>query len=461
MTAAALTPASLAASTSHTESPTTTVELFVQPLAFWESSSSSTNSGISLSEPLPICSWITARGIGSLTSSRARPGLDVQVVSVHERPLYAQEHRIYQGRPPTWSRPDPTDPEALPRTPTRSYGRRPRRICARFGAPLLFLRGAQLGERRAARDPKDLAADVARLLGGEKDVGRRQLGRLGRAPDGGLRRAELRDLLGGHGSRDQRRPHRPRRHRVDPDAPRYQVLGEPLREGDDRALGGGVVQERRLGLVGLDGGGVDDARARPHVRDRRLDEPEHSVDVSLQDAVELLGRYVLNATGLRHLVGGVVDEDVYLPELVHGFLHDVPAVGLVPDVARYPNRLPAGLLDDPRRLCGVLLFLFEVGDQDVRPLAGEGERHGPPDAGVAAGDHRLLALEPAGAAVGPVPVVRPGAHLLLVARLLELLLAEVRLRVLGGRVLLGVLVGHESPFVLWFACSAMPANQGG
>ena len=54
-------------------------------------------------------------------------------------------------------------------------------------------------------------------------------------------------------------------------------------------------------------------------------------------------------------------------------------MGLVPDVAGHPNRLPAGLLDHARRLPGVGLFLFEVGDHDVGTLAGEGERDGPPD----------------------------------------------------------------------------------
>src|SRR5919107_2699977 len=242
-----------------------------------------------------------------------------------------------------------------------------------------------LRKRCAAGDAQNLSADVARLLGGEEDVGRRQFGRLGRTSDGGFRGAELRDLLGGHGWRDQWRPHRPWCHRVDPDALGYQVLGKPLREGDNGALGGGVVQEPRLWLVGFDRGGVDDARARSHVRDRRLGEPEHRVEVGFQDAVELLGYDVGYAARLHHLVGGVVDEDVYPPELFRGLLHDVLAVGLVPDVAWHPDRHPAGLLYHARRLPGVGLLFLEVGDQDVRALPGEGKGHGPPDTRVAAG----------------------------------------------------------------------------
>src|SRR3712207_8250448 len=51
-----------------------------------------------------------------------RPGLDVQVVRVHERPVYVQEHRLYQSRPPRRSRPAFTGREVSPRTPTRPYG---------------------------------------------------------------------------------------------------------------------------------------------------------------------------------------------------------------------------------------------------------------------------------------------------------------------------------------------------
>src|SRR5215218_3781298 len=63
---------------------------------------------------------------------------------------------------------------------------------------------------------------------------------------------------------------------------------------------------------------------------------------------------------------------------------------------------------------------------------------------VAAGYDGLLALEPAGAAVGVVAVVGLGDHLRLEAGVLEVLFSEVRLGVLRRGVLLGVLVGHES-----------------
>src|SRR5215204_532558 len=53
-----------------------------------------------------------------------------------------------------------------------------------FSQESALLRETELRKRGAAGDAQNLAADVARLLGGEKDVRRRQLGRLGRTPKG-------------------------------------------------------------------------------------------------------------------------------------------------------------------------------------------------------------------------------------------------------------------------------------
>src|SRR3954453_1648373 len=50
-----------------------------------------------------------------------RPGLDVQVVGVHERSVYVQEHRLYQSHPPPSSRLTLTSPKTVPRTSTRFW----------------------------------------------------------------------------------------------------------------------------------------------------------------------------------------------------------------------------------------------------------------------------------------------------------------------------------------------------
>jgi hypothetical protein len=125
------------------------------------------------------------------------------------------------------------------------------------------------------------------------------------------------------------------------------------------------------------------------VRERRLHEPEHGVDVGLEGPVEQLGGDVGYAVH-RHLVGRVVHQDVYVPELVDGVLDQELALGLVADVARHLDGLAAGLLDDASGLLGIGLLLREVGDHDVRALPGERERDRPPDSGVAAGDDGLL-----------------------------------------------------------------------
>jgi hypothetical protein len=133
------------------------------------------------------------------------------------------------------------------------------------------------------------------------------------------------------------------------------------------------------------------------------------VEVGFQRAVELLGadlRDVLAA----HLEGGVVDEDVDLAEFLHRAFDDGLAVGLLADVARDGDAFPPGGLDYPRRLLRVTLFA-QVGDEDVCPLAGEGQRHGPADAAVAAGDDRRLPFQLPRPLVGLLPIVRRWLHL--------------------------------------------------
>jgi hypothetical protein len=56
------------------------------------------------------------------------------------------------------------------------------------------------------------------------------------------------------------------------------------------------------------------------------------------------------------------------------------------------------------RLLGIGFFLFEVGDQDVCPFAGEGQGNCPSDARIPTGYDRRLALQAPVTAVGFVPV---------------------------------------------------------
>src|SRR5699024_3153628 len=75
------------------------------------------------------------------------------------------------------------------------------------------------------------------------------------------------------------------------------------------------------------------------------------------------------------------------------------------------QRRPAGLTHPAGGLLGVLLLLGEVGQRDVRSLAGEGDGHRAADAGVTAGDQGPQPLQAAAAAVALLAVVGHGVHL--------------------------------------------------
>ena len=103
-------------------------------------------------------------------------------------------------------------------------------------------------------------------------------------------------------------------------------------------------------------------------------------------------------------VRGVVDEDVEAAELRDGLADDSPAVLGIAQVAAHLNGLAAGGLDEPGRLCGVVVLL-EIGDGDVRALAREGERDGAADAAVTAGHDGREVFELACASIALLTVV--------------------------------------------------------
>ena len=154
------------------------------------------------------------------------------------------------------------------------------------------------------------------------------------------------------------------------------------------ALVRGVVDDARLRVVVVDRRRVDDRRARPQVRQRRLGDPEQRVDVGLEGGVELLGRDAEKRL-LRLLVAGVVDEDVEAAEPGDRVGDQLLAERFVADVARQGHRLAAGRLDQLHDLARVWFLGGQVADRDVGAFARIGDRRGPADAGVAAGDERL------------------------------------------------------------------------
>ena len=125
-------------------------------------------------------------------------------------------------------------------------------------------------------------------------------------------------------ARLQRRPDGSRRDRVYANSLLRELLGEPLGEDHDRALGGGVIDDGLVGIIGVDRTRGDDRRARFHMRQRRLYDPEHGIDVGLERIVELLSRYVEDR-GLGMLPRGVAHEDVQAAQLAHGIRYEFRA----------------------------------------------------------------------------------------------------------------------------------------
>ena len=177
-------------------------------------------------------------------------------------------------------------------------------------------------------------------------------------------------LLGRHGRRDQRGPDRAGSDGVDPDPLADQLLGQAAGEGNDRALGRGVVDQARVALVGGDRGRVHNRRARTQMGQGRLGQ---------ENIAKMLVREVRSS-------------------------HRLLAEGLVADVAWQGQAAAALGLDQLDRLVGVGGLLGQMPDGHLGAFAGEQHRHRPADAAVPAADQGDL---PASL---PVPCRRgPGA----------------------------------------------------
>ena len=89
------------------------------------------------------------------------------------------------------------------------------------------------------------------------------------------------------------------------------------------------------------------------------------------------------------LLAGVVHEDVEAAERLDGVGR--PARGSIRgrDVGGQGDRRAAALLDERDDVAGILLLVGQVGDGDIRALAGERDRHRSADPGVASGDEGL------------------------------------------------------------------------
>src|SRR5689334_561229 len=98
-------------------------------------------------------------------------------------------------------------------------------------------------------------------------------------------------------------------------------------------------------------------------------------------------------------MGGIVDKYIDAAELRYGGVDDMTAVIGLLNVTGDEYCFTPGFLNPGLRLFCVTV-LFEICNEDVRSLAGEGDRNGAPDSAIAAGDDCFLAVQPSGASIG-------------------------------------------------------------
>ncbi len=243
--------------------------------------------------------------------------------------------------------------------------------------------------------------------------------------------AEVNDVLGRLVRRVQRRPYRPRGHRIHADALFRQVVCEGFGEGMDGPLGGRIVQQLLAAPQAGDGAGIDDRVAARQVRQRGRGHVEVAVDVRAEGFVQPFLGDVRQRFGV-FLERGVVHQDVQLAELGHGLLHRVAAKSRVFHVTPNDQALTALRLHQAGGLLRVLVGA-QVNDGDVGTLAGKQQRDRAANAGVAPRDQGRHALQFAAALV--VGRVETGLELhgMFVPGLLQMLLRHGRNGLLAAR----------------------------
>src|SRR5262245_18173337 len=164
-----------------------------------------------------------------------------------------------------------------------------------------------------------LAADIRGFIAREEYIARSDLVGLSGAMHRHARAMPGETLRLERGG-NERRPDRARRHRIDADYIFGQGLAQRTRESDDRAFGGRVVEQRIVPLISGDRGGVDDAGALLHVRQRVLHYVKEAEDIGAKRSLDLRGLDLTNILGLV-LLGRVVYQNVDTPEFIERLVH--------------------------------------------------------------------------------------------------------------------------------------------
>ena len=241
----------------------------------------------------------------------------------------------------------------------------------------------------------------------QEDVARRDLVGLERPAEEGVL-AEALDLLGRERGRDQRRPDRARGDRVDADPALLEVAGERAGEGDDRALGRGVVDQMRAAAIGGDRGGVDDRSAVRRGAASAALVRWNMAKMLVRKVRSSCAAVMSSSRSCGCCSAALLTRRSRRPKASTACATALAAEALVADVARDRDaRRPSSSIS--ARVERGVVVLVEIEDRDVGALLGEADRDRAADPAVAAGDQRDLARELAGAAVVPHLGARRGA----------------------------------------------------
>ena len=157
-------------------------------------------------------------------------------------------------------------------------------------------------------------------------------------------------------------------------------------------LGRGVDAEHGKAVVPGDGGSVDDLAlvlALLKFLCRRLDAPQHALDIDLQYLVHFVGRDIGERLDLRDT--GIVDHHVEATECFLGVLDRGIDFVAICHVCLEGGRLAAQLDDLVRYLFG--LRVMDIHDGDVRAVLCQSERDGAADALACAGDKNHFSVD--------------------------------------------------------------------
>jgi hypothetical protein len=216
--------------------------------------------------------------------------------------------------------------------------------------------------------------------------------------------------------------------RIYPNAPLDGHVRQRLREGYDSAFGCGVGEQIGTGLIRLYRCDVNDRASRLEMRNRRLAQVKHGVNVGLKSVFEFLAREMLYVV-LCPLMRGIIDQDIQTAKFSDALVDQSNAMPLFANIAGNGDAATPLLLHHVRRFLSILM-LAKIGNQEVRSFPRKGDSDCPADSAVASRNKRNPAFELVAALIGLLSVVGFRRHVPLASGRLLLRLRIRRIRVL-------------------------------